>query len=43
MTKELEDKNYIIDQLKKDDNKIKIIKFEELILHLRQENQLLKE
>ncbi|CAD8202788.1 unnamed protein product [Paramecium pentaurelia] len=43
LTKELEDKNYIIDQLKKDDNKIKIIKFEELILHLRQENQLLKE
>lgn len=29
LIKELEEKNYIIDQLKKDDNKVKIIKLEE--------------
>ncbi|CAD8114764.1 unnamed protein product [Paramecium primaurelia] len=43
LTKELEEKNYIINQLKKDDNKVKIIKLEEQILQLNKENQLLKD
>ncbi|CAK67895.1 unnamed protein product (macronuclear) [Paramecium tetraurelia] len=43
LTKELEEKNYIIDQLKKDDNKVKIIKLEEQILQLLKDNQQLKE
>ncbi|CAD8194063.1 unnamed protein product [Paramecium octaurelia] len=43
LMKDLEERNYIIDQLKKDDNKVKIIKLEEQMLQLRKENQLLKE
>ncbi|CAD8128108.1 unnamed protein product [Paramecium sonneborni] len=43
LIKELEEKNYIINQLKKDDNKVKSIKLEEQILLLHKENQLLKE
>ncbi|CAD8211826.1 unnamed protein product [Paramecium pentaurelia] len=43
LSKELEEKNYIINQLKKDDNKVKIIKLEEQILQLNKENQQLKD
>ncbi|CAK90996.1 unnamed protein product (macronuclear) [Paramecium tetraurelia] len=43
LMKDLEERNYIIDQLKKDDNKVKIIKLEKQMLPLRKENQLLKE